>query len=77
MAKNQSKFEPNMIIYTLKQKKANEIIEINDSGIIVKTEKGTELVEIEMIRKAWENLVKDDFSTEMNMRNQLIEARLF
>ncbi len=57
--KIQSKFEPNMIIYTLKQKKANEIIEINDSGIIVKTEKGTELVEIEMIRKAWENLVKD------------------
>jgi len=57
--KIQSKFEPDMIIYTLKQNKANKIIELNDSGILVKTERGTELVKIEMIRKAWENLVKD------------------
>lgn len=57
--KIRTKLEPDMIIYTLKQNKVNEIIEINDSGITVKTEKGIELVGIEMIRKAWENLVKD------------------
>ena len=57
--KIQSKIEPDMIIYTLKQKKANKISELNDSGILVKTERGTELVKVELIRKAWENLVKD------------------
>jgi hypothetical protein len=46
-------------IFTLKQQKANEILEINENGIHVKTEKGTELVKIELIKKAWENLIKD------------------
>lgn len=53
------KFEPPITIFTLKQQKVNEILEINDSGILVKTEKGTNLVNIELIKKAWENLVKD------------------
>lgn len=57
--KIQQKFEPPMTIFTLKQQKANEILEINDNGILVKTEKGTELVKIEWIKQAWENLVKD------------------
>lgn len=48
-----------MIIFTLKQQKANKILEINDNGILVEIEKGTELVKVEMIKKAWENLVKD------------------
>jgi len=58
-ARIQDKFEPPMTIFTLKQQKANEILEINDDGILVKTEKGTELVKIEWIKQAWENLVKD------------------
>lgn len=52
-------FEPPMTIFTLKQQKANEILEINDNGILVKTEKGTELIKIEWIKQAWENLVND------------------
>ncbi|HEC39762.1 hypothetical protein LCGC14_0525800 [marine sediment metagenome] len=48
-----------MTIFTLKQQKANEIFEINDNGILVKTEKGTELVKIQWIKQAWENLVND------------------
>ena len=48
-----------MTIFTLKQQKANEILEINENGILVKTEKGTELVKIEWIKQAWENLVND------------------
>lgn len=50
--------EPPITIYTLKQQKANLIIDINDRGILVKTEKGTELIKIEMIKNAWENLVR-------------------
>ncbi|MFX0072471.1 MAG: hypothetical protein ACFFAO_15410, partial [Candidatus Hermodarchaeota archaeon] len=57
--KIQNKFDPPITIYTLRQQKANQILEINDMGILVETEKGTELVKIEMIEKAWENLVKD------------------
>jgi len=53
------KFEPPMTIFTLKQQRANEILEINDNGILVKTEKGTELVKIGWIKQAWENLVND------------------
>ena len=52
-------FEPPIAIFTLKQQKPNEILEINDAGIIVKTDKSTELVKIELIKKAWENLVTD------------------
>jgi len=54
-----NKFEPPITIFTLKQQKANEILEINDNGILVKTEKGTKLVKIDLIQKAWTNLVKD------------------
>ena len=57
--KIQNKFVPPMTIFTLKQHKANEILEINDNGIVVKTEKGTELVKIEWIKQAWKNLVND------------------
>lgn len=57
--KIQKKFDPPITIYTLKQHKANEILEINDEGILVKTEKGTKLVKIDLIKKAWINLVKD------------------
>lgn len=48
-----------MTIFTLKQQKANEILEINDNGILVNTEKGTELIKIGWIKQAWENLVND------------------
>lgn len=57
--KIRNRFEPPITIFTLKQEKPNEILEINDTGIIVKTEKSTELVKIELIKKAWENLVND------------------
>ncbi|KKN57211.1 hypothetical protein LCGC14_0564570 [marine sediment metagenome] len=57
--KIQKKFEPPITIFTLKQHKANEILEINDNGILVKTEKGNKLVNSELIKKAWKNLVND------------------
>lgn len=57
--KIQHRIEPPITIFTLKRQKTNEILEINDKGILVKTEKGTNLVNIELIKKAWENLVKD------------------
>ena len=55
----QDKFQPPMTIFTLRKQKANEILEISDDGILVKTEKGTKLVKIEWVKQAWENLVKD------------------
>ncbi len=57
--KIQQKFEPPMTIFTLKQQRVNEILEINDNGILVKTEKGTELVKIKWVKQAWKNLVID------------------
>lgn len=57
--KIQKKFDPPITIYTLKQHKANEILEINNEGILVKTEKATKLVKIDLIKKAWTNLIKD------------------
>jgi len=57
--KIQHTFEPPITIFTLKRQKVNEILEINDIGFLVKTEKGTKLVKIEWIKQAWENLVND------------------
>jgi len=57
--KIQHTFELPITIFTLKRQKANEILEINDNGILVKTEKGTKLVKIEWIKQAWKNLVND------------------
>ena len=53
------KFSPLCSIYTLKHNKENEIMEINNEEILVKTEKGTNLVKIKLIEKVWKNLVKD------------------
>ena len=57
--KTQEKIDPPITIYTLKQHKANEILEINGNGILVKTERGIKLVKIDLIKKAWNNLVRD------------------
>lgn len=57
--KIQRAIEPPITIFTLKRQKANEILEINDFGILVKTEKGTKLIKKEWIKQAWENLVND------------------
>ena len=57
--KIQDKFDPPIEIYTLRQQRANKILEINDNGILVETERGTELVKIELIKKAWDNLVEE------------------
>ena len=54
-----NKFTLPYSIYTIKHNKENKIIEINNKGIMVKTEKGIDLIKIELIEKAWENLVKD------------------
>lgn len=55
----QEKFDFPITIYTLKQQKANQIIEINEEGILVKTERSTEIVKKDLVQKAWNNLAKD------------------
>ncbi len=49
------------VIYTLKQKKSNTIVEYDDTGFHVQTEKGTTKIGIEKIEKAWLNLVSDGY----------------
>jgi len=49
------------ILYTLGKGKPNNILDVDDSGITVETGKGESLIEIEMIKTAWEYLVKDGF----------------
>jgi len=47
------------VIYTLKRKKANNIINVDDSGIEVQTEKGFDKIGIDLIKHAWINLVNE------------------
>ncbi|MGV9172797.1 MAG: winged helix-turn-helix transcriptional regulator [Promethearchaeia archaeon] len=46
-------------IFTLSQQSPNKIVEIDDSGITVKTQKGIDKISIEKIRHAWTHLAKD------------------
>jgi len=47
------------IIYTLKQKKPNIIVDIDDFGITVETEKGTDKIGINKIEDAWFNFASE------------------
>ncbi len=47
------------ILYTLKQKKPNKILGMDDTGIIVQTERGENKIYIEMIEDAWYNLASE------------------
>lgn len=49
------------ILLTLKKKKPNRIKKIDDTGIIVKTEKGEDEISIKTLEEAWENFVKDGY----------------
>ncbi|MFW9876107.1 MAG: tetratricopeptide repeat protein, partial [Candidatus Thorarchaeota archaeon] len=50
---------PGKILFTLKEKKPNEIVNVGDIGITVKTEGSPQIITKELIKKAWLNLVKD------------------
>jgi hypothetical protein len=54
-----STIEPGMTIFTLGRDRPNEIVEISDDGILVKTTSEPKMVSMEMIIKAWLNLVND------------------
>ncbi|KKM21561.1 hypothetical protein LCGC14_1634150 [marine sediment metagenome] len=47
------------IIYTLKQKKPNKIIRMDNKGITVQTEKGEDLIPIKHIEDAWNNFIQE------------------
>ena len=47
------------IIYTLKQKKPNKIIRMDNKGITVQTEKGEDLIPIKHIEDAWDNFIRE------------------
>ncbi|MHA1395904.1 MAG: winged helix-turn-helix transcriptional regulator [Promethearchaeota archaeon] len=47
------------IIYTLKQKKPNKIVNFNDTSIFIETEKGNDKIRTEIIEDAWYNFVND------------------
>jgi hypothetical protein len=55
--KNNLKF--NTIIYTLKKRKPNKVIQISDTGLLVQADKEPKLIKIDLIKTAWHNLVKD------------------
>ena len=57
------------ILYTLKTKSPNEILEINDTGIVVKTKEGIDKIPIDKIENAWINFVKDEY-LERNNHNK-------
>ena len=46
------------ILYTLKKKRQNKIREIDDSGILIETNKGVDKIAIKKIKNAWLNLVE-------------------
>lgn len=46
-------------IETLTQHKRNEIVEITESAVIIRTEKGEKPLEIEQIKNVWDILVKE------------------
>ncbi|HEC37774.1 MAG TPA: hypothetical protein ENI29_06025 [bacterium] len=47
------------IIYTLKQKKPNKIIRMDNKGITVQTEKGEDLITIKHIEDAWNIFIQE------------------
>ncbi len=47
------------IIYTLKQKKPNKIIRMDNKGITVQTEKGEDLIPIKHIEDAWNIFIQE------------------
>lgn len=54
------KVSSNPIIFTIKKKKRNEIIEFKDSGVIVKTEKGLDSIPLKDIEIAWNNFIEKE-----------------
>ena len=50
----------NSILFTLKKKQRNEIIELRDTEIIVKTEKGIDKIPLSDIENAWYNFVEKE-----------------
>ena len=51
----------NQVIYSLKNKKPNQIISINEYEVNVKIEKGIDKVPLENLWSAWDNLMIDGF----------------
>jgi DNA-binding HxlR family transcriptional regulator len=47
------------VLFTLKKRKPNRILNVTDTGIVVETHKGEDKISIEMIEEAWNNLVND------------------
>ena len=54
------KVSSNPIIFTIKKKKRNEIIELKDTEVIVKTEKGIDKIPMSDIKNAWYNFVEKE-----------------
>jgi len=46
------------VIYTLKKKKPNRILSVDDKGITVQTEKGIALIKIQQIEDAWYHFIR-------------------
>lgn len=54
------KLSSNSILFTLKKKKRNEIIELKDTEVIVKTEKGIDKIPLSDIENAWYNFIEKE-----------------
>ena len=54
------KVSSNPIIFTINKKKRNEIIELKDTEVIVKTEKGIDKIPMSDIKNAWYNFVEKE-----------------
>jgi len=54
------KLSSNSILFTPKKKKRNEIIELKDTEIVVKTEKGIDKIPLSDIENAWYNFIEKE-----------------